>query len=128
MSDLVTATGRIRIIMTPAGQAPEEIRRAWIGLVLPCEPILGFSDGFAEYEVVTGKKVPKRYSFHVPQCPAIETLEQVTPEAARWWRDRGYPHTDKWFTFGENEAEIIYGVIRQEIVEVTDEMQGNPFR
>ena len=115
MSDLVTATGRIKIVRTPAGQAPEKIRRAWIGITLPCEPILGFSEGI-ELGAVTRKPVKKRYCFHVPQVPAIEALEQVAPNAANWWRRFGYPRANGWFTFGEDEAEIIYGVVPQQLI------------
>jgi hypothetical protein len=112
---MITATGRIRIIKTPAGQAPEEIRRAWIGITLPCEPIVGYTEGI-ELGAVNHKPVPKRYSFHVPQVPAIEALEFMVPEAAKWWREHGYPRSNGWFTFGEDEAEIIFGVIRQQLV------------
>ena len=126
MSDTVTATGRIMIVRTPAGQAPEEIRQSWIGVTLPCEPIVGFSSG-TEIGAVTGELVKKRYCFHVPQAPAIEALEQVAPEAAKWWRELGYPHPDMWFTFGEDEAKIIFGVIPQQLV-LWDEMDGDPYR
>ena len=123
----VSATGCIKVVKTPTGGAPEEIRKEWIGVTLPCAPILGFSDG-VELEVVTRKEVRKRYCFHVPQVEAIEALEQKSSEAAKWWRQFGYPYANGWFTFGEDEAEIIFGVIRQQIVEITDEMQGNPDR
>ena len=112
-----SATGRIKIVRTPAGGAPEEVRKEWVGVILPCAPILGFTDGI-ELNAVTGEKVPKRYCFHVPQIEAIEALEQKSPDAARWWRELGYPYVDGWFTFGENEAEIVYGVIPQRLVHI----------
>jgi hypothetical protein len=122
------ATGCIRIVKTPLGEAPEEIRHAWVGLFLPCLPILGYSDGNL-YGVVTRKVVPQCYGFHVPQDLAIQALEQGQwLGAVKWWKDHGFPHPGNNFIFDEDEAEIISGVTRQKLTEVTDEAQGNPFR
>jgi len=122
-----SATGRIKIIKIPQGEAPEEIRREWVGIFLPCEPILGFSNS-TQFGAVTGRKKQNSYSFHVPQIEAIEALEKKSPGAAKWWREHHYPQPNMNFVFDEDEAEIIYGVIRQQIIEVTDEMQGDPNR
>lgn len=85
---------RIRVIAVPRGEAPEWIRRAWVGLELPLvrgetqpqflntvevlsqeagQPVLGY--------VVNGKK-------------AIRCLESEAPEAAAWWRENA-PHVLK---------------------------------
>ncbi len=124
-----SATGRIRITKVPAGEAPFEVRRAWLWLTLPCEPYLGYPDGEFERDAISDKeRTHNRLGFSVPQDRAIITLERYRPWAARWWRRHGYPKLGECFCFGEDEAEIISGVTRQNLVEVTDDMQGKPSR
>ncbi len=111
------------------GEAPEHIKAAWKGLVLPCWPILGYPTGGYELGVMSGKQQERnRFGFSVPQQEALETLAKSAPEAAQWWRDHGFPKPGTCFCFGENEAEIVSGVTRQQIVHVTGEMQGDPYR
>jgi hypothetical protein len=74
----------IRITAVPPGEAPEEVRRAWVGLVLPLArrmqgPLLARSFG-----VLTGR-TQKVYGYAVPAARAVEILSQSAPEAARWW-------------------------------------------
>ena len=123
----MSATGRIVIVKVPKGEAPKAIRKMWLGIVLPCEPILGFSEGFS-YGVLSGEEKPPYYGFHVPQWVAIRVLGKTNPRAARWWREHGFPHYGRWFTFDVGEAWIISGVTRQQIIEITDEMDGDPNR
>lgn len=33
----------IEITRVPAGEAPEWVRQAWVGLVLPCDPFVGYA-------------------------------------------------------------------------------------
>jgi len=114
---MTSATGRIRIVRVPAGEAPKEVRQAWVGLVLPCEPIVGFGRG-PEYNLLSQTRRVRTYGFRVPQDLAIEALERVTPEAARWWREHGFPHPNMNFVFCENEAVILYGVVYQRLVPI----------
>jgi len=120
-------TGLIKITRTPAGEAPLWVRHAWLGLVLPCGPYVGFSEGKSR-SVISLKEVPNRYGFSVPQKKAIEILRRVRPNAARWWLVEGYPHRGKYFCFAEDEAKIISGVTRQIIRQVSAEMMGDPNR
>ena len=115
-----TATGQIRITRVPTGEAPEEIRQAWVNVNLPCEPILGYgSDG--EHGVLSKKPLKRnRYSFQVPEDLAIEALEKAAPHAARWWQARGFPHPERWFVFAEEEAEIISGVTYQKVHHINE--------
>jgi hypothetical protein len=129
------ASGRIRITKVPGGEAPEEIKKAWLGLVLPCYPIAGEIAG-KRLGVVTGKVRSEEkacgdsYSyFIVPQAEALMELRKHAPAAAQWWKAHGYPHPVlKNFTFRADEAEIVSGVTMQAIREVTDEMMGDPNR
>lgn len=118
---LADATGRIKITKTPRGEAPLEVRQAWVGLELPCLPICGFLDG-QSYGVVTNTPLPNRFSFLVFQQDAVEILEKERPEASKWWKEQGYPHEGEFFSFVDDEATIISGVEIQKI-EVWDDME-----
>jgi hypothetical protein len=72
----------VLIVATPPGIAPEEVRKAWIGIVLPvlgretadliaARKAEGFLSDNAGY-VVTGPK-------------ALEALERHNKEAWEWW-------------------------------------------
>ncbi|MES3031380.1 MAG: hypothetical protein V4697_03125 [Patescibacteria group bacterium] len=126
------STGHIRITKVPDGEAPLEVREAWVGLTLPCGPYLGFSGVGEERGVLTGESVGcptcGRYGFSVPQDEAIAILEKAKPEAALWWKKHGFPQVDQYFGFAEREAEIVSGISRQTVIHVTDEMQGQPER
>ena len=102
--------GLIRITKIPDSEAPEDIRKAWIGLVLPCAKTTGFW-GIREFEVLTDNACQSRRGFYVPQNLAIKILEQTAPKAASWWRAHGFPKPCEGFTFGEDEAEVVSQVI-----------------
>lgn len=93
----------ILIIKTPTGEAPLEIRQAWVGLKLQ-------SDGLAPAAttnpigILTRKPIEDSQDvWLVPQHEAIETLEKHNPQAAKWWKDHDYPRP--WdFTFQKDEA------------------------
>lgn len=121
--------GYIRIIKIPAGEAPLSIRRAWVGLILPCDPICGFPTSGGERGALTGKESShNRYGFSVLQEDAIEILEWASTEVAKWWWEHGYPKPDQYFGFAEDEAEIVGGVTHQQIVHVPDGEGGDPNR
>jgi hypothetical protein len=113
----------IRIISLPSGEAPEEVRCAWVGLVLPLAkgfggPIpLRIMGG-----VLTGTRSPwiaqlrswlglyrYRICYAVPVIEAVEILEKGSPEAAGWWRDNT-PHLfkpDQLFAFEAEQCEPV---------------------
>lgn len=125
----IESTGQIRITRIPSGEAPFEIRKAWLGLILPCDPYLGYPDNGIEQGVLSGKKASRnRRGFSVPQDEALEILSLHNPAAATWWRENGFPTQEGYFGFGEGEAEIISGVTPQSIMQVTEEMMGDPGR
>src|SRR2546428_2047527 len=93
---------RVRIISVPPGEAPADIRRAWVGLTLPIVgrgPMTGSGSG-----VLTGPKsileplwrlVTFRMQVHegyaVDVATAIDILAKARPDAAAWWRHAA-PH------------------------------------
>ena len=113
--------GSVKITAVPAGEAPLWVRKSWFGLVLPCEPIVGFSG--EEKGALSGGKTENRYGFNVPQHKALEILGKQKPQAATWWKEHGFPQKDMFFVFDESEAEIIQGVRRQKL-HVYDDVHG----
>jgi hypothetical protein len=129
MNTSTESTGRIRIIKVPDGEAPYEIRQAWLGLTLPCDPFLGLPGSGLDLGVLSLMPVEEnRLGFSVPQEEALAILEKENPGAADWWKQQGYPQAEQRFGFAEEEAEIVKWVTRQRIIEITEEMMGNPDR
>jgi len=94
----------IEIIATPPGEAPEEIRKSWIGVVIPLPANAQTVQERAGYGVLTGprslllallsflhKTKVKRKSYRVSSLDAIEALAKKDHSAAEWWR-KNSPH------------------------------------
>jgi hypothetical protein len=88
----------IRITCVPPGEAPLEIRQAWVGLVLPLHRKR--AGGYFTSGVLSGPRsalavlrhlLTFRYKIQrgyvVSSQAAIAALEAVNPTAAHWWRD-----------------------------------------
>lgn len=98
---------RIKIVKTPLGEAPEEVRRKWVGLELPCDK-LGDEGRFTfEAKSLKTPNNPRQNVWFVPQTEAIAILESCSPEAAKWFQDAGYPIPMMHFTFGYDEAQLV---------------------
>ena len=103
-------TGRIRIKKTPHGEAPEWVRQAWVGLILPCAPVMVFEK---ERKGVLSNEDCKKdggYIINVPQKTALRLLARKSPKAADWWKQHGYPNEqEEDFGFKDAEVEILEG-------------------
>ncbi len=90
----------IRIIATPPGEAPEDVRRAWIGVRIPLPLFHRHAKEWRSAGVLTGPKslfarlsgllsgrFDRRRGFAVSAVEAIAALETGKPAAARWWRE-----------------------------------------
>ncbi len=89
----------VRIVSTPPGEAPLEIRRAWEGVRIPLpmfstKPrewrsagVLTGPKNFLDriHALFTGKLVRKK-GYAVLATDAIAALEAANPQAAQWWR------------------------------------------
>jgi len=86
----------IRIVDVPEGQAPEHIRRAWVGLLLPLSaghpsgPKAARGHGVLSYR--WKKWLPRFLAksrvnevFVVSGTVAIDVLKKSDPYAAEWW-------------------------------------------
>jgi hypothetical protein len=100
--DYTAMSSRLRILRTPMGEAPEHVRRAWIGLELP---ILHdgryLVQGVLDTERIQSRlqlfwarltgRVVKQQGFSVFVLDALEALERERPLEASWWRNNA-PH------------------------------------
>jgi hypothetical protein len=92
---------RVRIVAIPPGEAPEEVRRSWVGLSLPVATQFPGPVPMPYYGVLTGPRtrlghiwrlVTGRAAIHKP-CyvvlvdDALVELTASAPTAADWWRE-----------------------------------------
>jgi hypothetical protein len=95
---------KIRIIDVPPGEAPEEVRKAWVGLELPLAAGAQGRRKAATFGVVSGptslwasmvRLILGRFraiqGYSVDASTAIQKLEESAPEAANWWK-KNTPH------------------------------------
>ena len=89
----------IRIVRRPHGEAPEDVRDAWIGLLLPVVSghsrlverrsfgVLSGPRSFLAFRLKTmfGHGTRKR-GYMVSSLAAVDLLQNVNPQAAAWWR------------------------------------------
>lgn len=112
---------QIRITSTPPGDAPENIRKEWIGLVLPVSekyarlnrvPMAGVLSGPTTLigkllGLFTGE-ITMDDGFVVHAATAVDILAGKSPMAADWWR-KNLPHMmrpGKHFVFSRDACEI----------------------
>ena len=104
------ARSHVKIIRIPTGEAPVRVRRAWVGLVLPCDPVMGYSPS-GEKGVISERFIKSRIGVSVLQSDAIEALEKAgRHEAARYWKKLGYPRYtegENCFGFGQREVRVL---------------------
>jgi hypothetical protein len=91
-ADLLSASNRqtvahLRIVRTPPGEAPEEIRRAWVGVELPLYPGETEPSHFQTVGVLSQRGALADMGYAVDGPTAVDTLEFQSPEAAAWWRE-----------------------------------------
>jgi hypothetical protein len=82
---------RIRIISPPPGEAPEEVRRAWVELELPLARGQGKPRPLNVVGVLTQRGSGATAGYIVDGRTAIRLLESHAPQAAQWWRENA-PH------------------------------------
>lgn len=110
--------GIVRFVSTPTGGAPENIRKSWIGVEVPCfyyqeRPSTNYRDG--AYDIATRKKQPFYKSYVIPQKEAIEALRAQNPEAADWWNKNGFPNYEgALFSFNEECVLVLEPVMTRE--------------
>jgi hypothetical protein len=94
----------------PNGGEPDWVREAWVGLRLPYVDI----GQFGGVEVLSGKPVPRAWSYSVSEDDALRVLEKTAPKAAQWWRET--PHIGGTFYFRFNlSADLLTKAIAENL-------------
>ncbi len=112
----------IRINSLPHGDAPEAVRRGWVGCILPTARVTcGHVPRYTRSVVPRTKKGlltveeflaldrvnDKIDGFDVYQEIALQVLAVHSPLAAKWFYQHGHPVQDKnWDCFGFKLAEV----------------------
>lgn len=111
----------IRIIKRPAGEAPEWVRDAWIGLVMPTaqtEPhafaafgvLSGPKGRLAEWRATLSGQALRIEGYTVSAIEAVGILSDKNPEAANWWRAKCpslFQGRGGGLTFQTQECELV---------------------
>ena len=101
---------QIMIVKVPQGEAPDWVKQAWLGVVLPC---IGASHSSAD-GVLSGEPANHGCAgYYVPQHLACEILAKTNPAAVAWWKEKGYPKIGHSFVFYENEIVVLEGGQRE---------------
>ena len=90
---------KIRIKSTPLGEAPEQVRQAWIGLEIPVPPRFAELLQAADALDRSGR-ARQALGYIVDAGVALELLTAHSPEAAEWWRRNAPRLVEPGSTFG----------------------------
>jgi hypothetical protein len=78
---------KVKIISRPAGEAPEWVRDAWIGIQFEAKRDDLNAPGFIRMGVLGGKADNENGGGYVVSGPAaMEALRKHNPKAAEWWK------------------------------------------
>jgi hypothetical protein len=95
--------GSIRLIKVPEGEHPFEIRKGWLGPILP----VSFVSDEGHFQSRSGRKAPKAWRYDLDQSLALEALGKESPETAEYLRAQGFPRPGECFSFKFSEAVVI---------------------
>ncbi len=112
--ELKDLMGVIRIIKTPDGEMPIEVRDKWVGVEIPC--LCRSDNDESEVGLQSGQlKSGFRDVYVVKQKDAVAALAKKCPAAAEFWKKRGFPRNDdSFFSFGVDEAEEVKPVVSRD--------------
>jgi hypothetical protein len=93
---------KVEITSTPPGQAPEWVRNAWIGLMLPVDEN---PNGILQIGV-HGGRAQNKGGYSVPTEEALKILGQANDDAAQWWYDN-LPVMPSWLVFHRDVCRFV---------------------
>jgi hypothetical protein len=90
--------GHVRVVHTPPGEAPEDIRRAWVGVELPLNRRSLEPQPLPSVGVLSQQGILVAPGYFVEGRKAVAALADHDSAAADWWRQnaphvlaKGYP-------------------------------------
>ncbi len=92
----------IKIIAPPPGQAPEWVRKSWVGLEFEAKP-----SGNGVAMGVLGGKAQNSGGFEVLTETALEALMEKNEEAAMWFYDNSIVTPDSSLVFARRVCEVM---------------------
>lgn len=112
---------QIRIVAVPPGEAPLEVRKAWVGLCLPIvdddsrprDPrtsgvVTGPKSFFSSLLLVLSGRARRVSGYRVDARTAIDILEKHAPDAANWWNAHAPPRGHhRNFVFHAEVCEVV---------------------
>ncbi len=81
-----SAAMRIRVVRIPAGEAPENIRREWVGVELRLSQGEKGPRALGSVGVVSNVGPQMTFGYVVDGRHAVDQLASHSPDAADWWR------------------------------------------
>lgn len=100
----ITCFGSIQIIGVPDGEAPEWVRKRWVGVIVP---VVGITTSLG-IGTVSNKPSDSDPAFMVLQSVALEHLIPDADDAHEWWTANGFPQSpDACFGFKIKQCRII---------------------
>ena len=100
---------RLRITSIPPGQAPEWVRKEWVGLELPVEEDAPKSEEGIQFGIKGGK--PENLGgYPIRTSDAISALKEKSPLAANWWKQNLPLEAIPRLVFKKGVCEIISNV------------------
>ncbi|HVH66999.1 MAG TPA: hypothetical protein VM716_03955 [Gemmatimonadales bacterium] len=93
---------KVRIVARPAGEAPDDVREAWVGLELPvltglfggrrlvltAGVLSGPRSWMQRLLALVGRRFDIQSGYAVNALEAVNILGKKSPMAASWWRAR----------------------------------------
>jgi hypothetical protein len=79
--------GYLRIKGIPQGEAPIEIRRAWVGVEIPLRKSECMPSEHPATGILSGDATGTQFGYAVSGRVAVKILSAQNPEAAQWWRE-----------------------------------------
>jgi hypothetical protein len=96
----------IEIIKIPEGIGPEEVRKAWLGLWLPCI-CFALECELRRHGLPDEPPFECGNSYLVLQSKALEILREQKPAVAEWFRRRDFPRSEGTvFSFHPMEVRV----------------------
>jgi hypothetical protein len=95
----------VRVVAVPPGPAPEEVRRAWVGLILPLGP------GETGPRPVKTAGAEEKVGYVVDAPRALQVLAAHAPEAALWWKQNApaYCQPGRALVFAPEACQLVEG-------------------